>query len=68
MIVKTHSVSTACPFCGGGNPLMNELSDLTRGEITQRFAGTRIECINPTCRKVFTVRRMDVRVSLGESE
>ena len=56
-------VSTACPFCDGTIPLLNERGVAgTVVQIADRFAGREVQCHNPRCDRTFSIRRVDLRI------
>lgn len=65
--MKLTTVTTTCPFCSGGVPLLNEPTDLTRAELSQSLAGKKVECPHANCGKTFVVRRRDLTVRRGDS-
>jgi len=61
-IMKLTTVTTTCPFCSGGVPLMNAPSDLTNAELSRKLAGTKVECPHAGCGRTFAVRRAELRI------
>jgi hypothetical protein len=56
-------VSTKCPFCGGGIPLLNARVDNASAiDIGARFAGESVVCRHPRCEREFVVRRADLTI------
>jgi hypothetical protein len=62
-VVKTVSVSTTCPYCGGSTLLLTETEfNPSKIEIGDRFAGKHIECQHPGCGRLFLIRRSDLTI------
>lgn len=66
-ITKIVSVTTACPFCGGGTSLLEEPEGVSMIDLVERFVGTRIRCQHPGCDRMFFVRRGDLKIRRAEA-
>lgn len=60
--MKIITVSTVCPYCGGGAALMSEPSELSNAEIATQFAGTNVVCQHRGCEKTYVLRRADLKI------
>jgi hypothetical protein len=56
------TVSTACPFCGGGASLLREEGDVNDAALLDKFRGTTVTCVHAGCERTFNVRRGDIRI------
>ena len=60
--VMIVTVSTACPFCGGGASLYSEKSDASDAALLDKFRGTNVTCAHAGCERKYAVRRGDIRI------
>jgi hypothetical protein len=65
--MKIVTVSTVCPYCGGGAALMSEPSELSNAGIVERFAATSVVCQHRGCEKTYLLRRADLQIRRTES-
>jgi len=65
--MKIITVSTVCPYCGGGAALMSEPSDSSNTEIAARYTGTSVQCQHRGCEKNYWLRRVDLKIRRTES-
>ena len=60
--MKIVSVSSVCPYCGGGAALLSEPTDASNAKLIDQFTGTRVQCQHRGCEKTYFLRRVDVKI------
>ena len=60
--MKIVSVSSVCPYCGGGAALLSEPSDALNAKLIDQFTGTRVQCQHRGCEKTYLIRRVDLEI------